>query len=511
MRSLFANLRTLTLPFGMSAGLRIVLDGVDGAIRFYNALNELRGQLTPDVWWVGDPEGNRVQLDPQGGIRVFSAPDGHLSVTVDPTQGVQVRDPDSGVVQATLTHRGVTFTSDDGTETVVMGETAGLQLPRYAVQPTETAAAGVATTPAVAGFGPADLELRHGAVFDPSYQGAAGPSLPIDDAAYTQLVDDEQFLTVGGSELAVGVASRQPAVPAAARTFTATDPGFRRAMGTTVVVEGDPAGPAPTVRSVATGLYSYTAVTTQFDLALGAVQPGDAVVAFVTFGNDGGSVPASWTTPKGYEFLGGQFAATTNTLAVGAWAKLAQAGEPTTATVQVVKAGPATPTQVHWAVIVVANPKLLPPYTDLRVHGRSVPRGRVIPRTNSSGPVTLGPGTTSPIMTLPGTAVTVTNTTGGTRRYEATAGARFDMFAGGPGIYRVLVTDNAGAEIAGSTTQLYTNRIGAAGAVGGVTSVEFTLPPGGSQVVGAGGQRISGGNSSDTIATGYVYVTDIGE
>lgn len=141
----------------------------------------------------------------------------------------------------------------------------------------------------------------------------------------------------------------------------------------------------------------------------------------------------------------------------------------------------------------------------------TVPRGRVVPRTNSTGPVTLGPGTISPIMALPGTAVTITNHTSTARRYEATVGARFRMFEGGPGIYRVLVTDNAGGAIGGSATQLYTNRIGGAGEVGGVTSAEFTLPPGASRVVAAGGQRISGGNSSDTIETGYAYVTDIGE
>lgn len=45
MRSLIAALRTLTLPGGVTTGRRIVLDGINGEIRVYDANNKLRVRL----------------------------------------------------------------------------------------------------------------------------------------------------------------------------------------------------------------------------------------------------------------------------------------------------------------------------------------------------------------------------------------------------------------------------------------------------------------------------------
>ncbi len=42
MKSLIAALRSLTLPFGRTSGARIVLDGVNGQILFYDTTNTLR-------------------------------------------------------------------------------------------------------------------------------------------------------------------------------------------------------------------------------------------------------------------------------------------------------------------------------------------------------------------------------------------------------------------------------------------------------------------------------------
>jgi hypothetical protein len=47
MRSLIASLRTLTLPAGATSGARIVLDGVTGQIRLFDANDDLRLRLNP--------------------------------------------------------------------------------------------------------------------------------------------------------------------------------------------------------------------------------------------------------------------------------------------------------------------------------------------------------------------------------------------------------------------------------------------------------------------------------
>lgn len=47
MRSFIASLRTLTLPYGVTTGQRIVLDGVNGLIKVFDTLNALRFQVQP--------------------------------------------------------------------------------------------------------------------------------------------------------------------------------------------------------------------------------------------------------------------------------------------------------------------------------------------------------------------------------------------------------------------------------------------------------------------------------
>lgn len=49
MRSLFANLRVLVLPFNATSGRRIIVDGINGFIDFYNSVNALRMRLMSDT------------------------------------------------------------------------------------------------------------------------------------------------------------------------------------------------------------------------------------------------------------------------------------------------------------------------------------------------------------------------------------------------------------------------------------------------------------------------------
>src|SRR3970282_219380 len=99
--SAFANLRALTRPGGAVTGPRIVIDGVTGEIRFYNAADELIGYLSPDRWYTGLEDGAHAQLDPFGGVRIYDS-NGLLAATLDAAGGLQIRDPATGLILASL-------------------------------------------------------------------------------------------------------------------------------------------------------------------------------------------------------------------------------------------------------------------------------------------------------------------------------------------------------------------------------------------------------------------------
>jgi hypothetical protein len=89
------------------------------------------------------------------------------------------------------------------------------------------------------------------------------------------------------------------------------------------------------------------------------------------------------------------------------------------------------------------------------------------------------------------------------------------MDAGTNGLFRPLVTNglDGGSAVALSTSpaQCFTTVTGAAGEVGNMAQYEFTLAPGATQDLGAGGLRVAGGSATDDIRIGYIYVDDIGE
>lgn len=64
--SLAALLRTLVLPFGVTTGQRIVIDGVNGRIEFYDSTNTRVGVLDTDgiTWSAAD--GSIIDVDPTG-------------------------------------------------------------------------------------------------------------------------------------------------------------------------------------------------------------------------------------------------------------------------------------------------------------------------------------------------------------------------------------------------------------------------------------------------------------
>lgn len=69
MRSVFAALRTLVLPYGATAGTRIVLDGINGRIRIYDAADELISEINGDGYHLFDT-GDEVALLDNVGLKV---------------------------------------------------------------------------------------------------------------------------------------------------------------------------------------------------------------------------------------------------------------------------------------------------------------------------------------------------------------------------------------------------------------------------------------------------------
>lgn len=84
MRSFFAQLRSLTLPFGATSGPRLVLDGLNAAFLLYDLAGLLYGSITPangiQVFDPADPS-TYVRLDVIAGDPAFIASTGDAGET----------------------------------------------------------------------------------------------------------------------------------------------------------------------------------------------------------------------------------------------------------------------------------------------------------------------------------------------------------------------------------------------------------------------------------------------
>jgi hypothetical protein len=104
MRSLFASLRTLTLPAGATSGGRIVLDGISGQINVYNTDGDLIGTFDPDGLVFRSREFNPARIfvyDPVQNVQTIYADDGTETAVIQldgrpDTLGVWVIDAASG-------------------------------------------------------------------------------------------------------------------------------------------------------------------------------------------------------------------------------------------------------------------------------------------------------------------------------------------------------------------------------------------------------------------------------
>ena len=338
MRSTLAGIRVLVLPFGAQAGTRIVLNGLDGTIKFYDETDAWVGLLSPDEWAIGDLDtpGARVTLDPSGGLRVRDAND-VLASTLD-TQGYTLRDTSTGLVVAEIRPGHIRLVDPDGTDDIELTTESAGSMPNPAYRSAPEASPGtsiVAPLAPVFTTTPADdLSVIHAAAWKANTVQAGTWTPP---AGFTERLDEDP--SPDDSTLAVSVATKD-ATTGAAATFVSSQSNWQQGIGSHVVIRGGgPVSPSFLSESHTASVFS-TGGTMTFLLAKPpSVVQGNILLAFVSMGNDGGSVPTGWTTPDGWVFLGANVGITVgppmSTLAVGVWAKLATASEPSTYSVTI--------------------------------------------------------------------------------------------------------------------------------------------------------------------------------
>jgi hypothetical protein len=372
----FPFLDTLVLPVGATTGIRIELDGVTGEIRFYDENDLLVGFLSPDVWEIGDltTPGNRITLDPSGGIRIRNAQD--ILVSTLDQQGYTLRDTDSGLVVAEIRPGHIRLVDPTGNDDIELTTATAGSMPNptwRALPETNPGTTVVVPLAPVFTSTPAqDLSIGHVAAWLRNTVQASTWTPP---GGWTEQLDDDT--SPDDSSLAISVATKA-ATNGGAGTFINTLSNWQQGIGTHVVVRGDE-GSTPAFQSEShTGTEFFTGGSHVMSLAPPSGTLTDRIlIAFVALGNDGGGVPFGWQAPEGWVFLGAKFGfsgsgTTLSTLAVGAWAKLGTASEPATYDVSLnIGAGRKT---MHACIVAVSTPFLVAGGANIRIAGHPIRR-----------------------------------------------------------------------------------------------------------------------------------------
>lgn len=379
----------IVLPYGTEVGQRIILDGNEGAIGFFDEQDQLTAFLDTLQWFVGKPGGALARLDPLGGLRLWDADD-HLRIAAAAEEGIQVRDGGSGITAVSITAEGITVADPATGETISIagGTTSSVPTPHWASS-FGTSATTSHSTPATASFGTGDdLDLRFVSASADNSTGAQDYTPP---AGYTEIADADT--SDARVTLAVAAAYKDPAaaVPAVAN-FTSSTTLYERRNGHSVIVRGG-GGSSPFVRATEVGpsrAFISTTITLDID-APPTVADGDLMVAYVSLA--GKAIPTTWKTPKGWAQLGLQSAGagTAHMLGTGIWIKPYKTGDPTTETVTIYMTEAAY-TRVQPIVVAVANPYRYPTGLDIKRNNRSMPRGLI---ARSVGTATMGPYSTT--------------------------------------------------------------------------------------------------------------------
>jgi hypothetical protein len=132
MRSLIASLRSLTLPYGSTSGERIVLDGVNGEIRIYDANDNLVIKIDGDNgFWAYNLTADAIVRIDETGLKIYADDNITLLLSADST-GFKVYGG-SGTLAAILDQTGFRFydalsrliIQQDATEGIRLYDTAG--------------------------------------------------------------------------------------------------------------------------------------------------------------------------------------------------------------------------------------------------------------------------------------------------------------------------------------------------------------------------------------------------
>jgi hypothetical protein len=381
----------ITIPSDAGPGdPRIVINGPAGTIEFYNANGDLVGLLSPDVWYTGIDGQAQAQMDPFGGFRVFNDT-GNLAGIFSAVAGLQLYNPDSGVVSANLIDGRLVLTTDDGT--VEIGILGGEPILTPYRGTSSLSPGATITTPLYAGPAVADgVDVRHVAAFKDNTTGTLTWTAP---AGYTERSDTND--NASGCALATSVATRDTAT-GGVQTFTNGASDWDVDTGTTILVRG--IGGAAAYRSISTGAVT---VTTDTNIPLSLAPPvgtalDDVLLAFVTLAVDaqtaaGASLPTSWSVPDGWMFLGATFqivgvGIAQQVLATGCWAKTATGSEPATYDITVIVPGTTSIKKIHPVIVAVEGADTQTSGPDIQINNRSIGRGIVAQQeqqANSAG------------------------------------------------------------------------------------------------------------------------------
>lgn len=366
----------VVLPFGAEDGQRVVLEGGDpGFVAFFDENGDLVGFLDGQEWAIGDVGNNgaRVTMDPIGGFRIRSATD--QLVTIVDQQGYSLRDTASGIVTAEIKPGSFRIVDPNGTDDVEIVTSSAGTLPnpayRSAVETSPGSSLVAPAAPLFTGDPADDIEIAHVAAWLRATSQSSSMTPP---SGWTERSDENEQSAAG--TLSTSVATRDVATGTAG-TFTSDQSNWQHAIGTHVVIKGGGAS-SPSYRSISVADTQLAAgqATVTINKPSGVVQ-GDVLVVFVTLGVNGGLVPTGWTTPDGFVFLGAAFntsgsGSTQSTLAVGAWAKLAGASEPSdySTTINL----PSGLKSIQGTMVAIQNPYLVPGGVQIRLAGHPIRR-----------------------------------------------------------------------------------------------------------------------------------------
>jgi len=360
----------IVLPFG-AEGERIVLDGEEGAIGFYDIDGDLVGYLDPAQWFIGKSGESLLRLDPLGGLRLRDSND-ILRAQLSAPEGLVISDPVSGISGLIANHDGLMILDPATGEriSITSGGTSGTPTPSWAG--TVALSPGAThSTPAVTDFGTGDdLDIRFTACSAAANLGAQSYTPP---AGWTEQTD--QNVSASGITLGSSCATKDPAdaVPGVAN-FTNTSAAFTRRNGHSVIVRGG-GGVSPAFRSASTEAVVSTAASIGFDIdAPAGLAAGDLALAHVSIASN--RVPIGWTVPDGWKQVGIVVAGlgTTHILASGIWYIQAPASPPSMEHVAI-NMGSTGLTRVQATVVAISDPYEFPTGLDIRQGNRSMPRG----------------------------------------------------------------------------------------------------------------------------------------